>query len=187
MSAWTMRSPPTRPAPSPGRMVLQDGRASVGTTRLDESPIAQVRAWAPIIEESTKAIELDPGFARAYFLRARYRGRKDPVGAIADLDQAIRLMPDYPEAYIVRAQAWADMGKQLRAISDLSTAMRLDPANEYAYIRRAMAFAALRMPDEAVKDSASAIRCRPVVKEWLRRDRMPACVTESAAFQQLIK
>lgn len=63
-------------------------------------------------------------------------GRLDE--AIADLDQAIRLQPDYGEAYLHRGNVFSKKGERYRAIGDLADAIRFKPA--YASLLAKMEF-----------------------------------------------
>jgi len=47
--------------------------------------------------------------------------------AIAEYDEAIRLNPQYAEAYNDRGIAYCNLGEHQRAIEDLNEAIRLDP------------------------------------------------------------
>lgn len=80
------------------------------------------------IADYTKAIEIDPRYARAYDNRGSARAKKgDPDGAIADYSKAIELDPRYPLAYIGRGLARSDKGDLDGAISDYSKAIEIDP------------------------------------------------------------
>ena len=59
--------------------------------------------------------------------------------AIADLDQAIRLKPDFADAYFSRGLAYSDKGDYDRAITDFDQAIRLKPDAAYAYNGRGIA------------------------------------------------
>jgi tetratricopeptide (TPR) repeat protein len=58
----------------------------------------------------------------------------DPVQAVALLDKAIRLEPEYADAYLRRGLAKSDLGDFSAAFDDATTAIRLHPSPEqYAY------------------------------------------------------
>jgi tetratricopeptide (TPR) repeat protein len=58
----------------------------------------------------------------------------DPALAIALLDKAITLEPEYAEAYLRRGLAKSDLGDFAAAFDDATTAIRLRPSpNHYAY------------------------------------------------------
>jgi tetratricopeptide (TPR) repeat protein len=63
-------------------------------------------------------------------------------GAIAALDQAIELQPDYADAYRERGFAYAGKGDTARAIADQTEAIRLAPEDGYAYAYRGDAYVA---------------------------------------------
>ena len=63
------------------------------------------------IANYTKAIELQPDYAEAYYNRGlAYRNKATFDKAIADYDKAIALKPDFAEAYNNRGSAYANKG-----------------------------------------------------------------------------
>ena len=63
----------------------------------------------------------------------------DYVGAIADYSQAIRLKPDYLEAYNNRGSAKNGLSKYIEAITDYTETIRLNPNCAEAYYGRGAA------------------------------------------------
>lgn len=58
----------------------------------------------------------------------------DPESAVAFLDKAISLAPEYAEAYIRRGLAKSDLGQNEQAFDDITAGIRLSPTAEaYAY------------------------------------------------------
>jgi tetratricopeptide (TPR) repeat protein len=57
--------------------------------------------------------------------------------AIADLDRAIALQPDFARAFYNRGFAWEKKGDAGRALADYDAALRLDPAMTAALVQRA--------------------------------------------------
>jgi tetratricopeptide (TPR) repeat protein len=99
--------------------------------------------------------------AEAYLRRGdQYSEIKDFKAAIADYTQAIRLNPDYAEAYNNRGYAIAMESKDgmAEAISDYSHAIQLRPEYAYAYNNRGAAYMASGHPDEALRDFSLAIQ-----------------------------
>lgn len=95
--------------------------------------------------------------ARAYFDRGRAwtdRGQYDR--AIQDFDQAIKLDPDYPDAFNSRALAHAGAGKSEQAIADFDQAINLDPNYAIAIFNRALALQTMGRTDDAARDFARA-------------------------------
>ena len=65
---------------------------------------------------------------------------RDFDGAITQLNEAIRLDPNYAEAYRVRGVANREKGNLDQAIVDYSEAIRLDPKNAGYYYGRSVAY-----------------------------------------------
>jgi len=74
----------------------------------------------------------------AYALRGlAYLDRGDIANAIADLNLAVTLAPDFAPAYQNRGNAWYARGKYGQAIADYDTAIKLDPEKSAPYLNRA--------------------------------------------------
>jgi tetratricopeptide (TPR) repeat protein len=99
-----------------------------------------------------KAIELgadDPVTkARAFVLRANMQESVDKKRA--DLDEAVRLMPDNAGILRARGAALADIGKPELALADLDKAAALEPGNSSTHQVRAIVLARLKRYDEAI-------------------------------------
>jgi tetratricopeptide (TPR) repeat protein len=88
----------------------------------------------------------------------------DPGKAIEYLNEAIRLKPDYAEAYGNRGIAYVKLGQYQRAIQDYDTAIRLKPDDAIAvavYNNRGLAYAELGQYQRAIQDYDTAIRLKP--------------------------
>ncbi|MBU4372718.1 MAG: tetratricopeptide repeat protein [Proteobacteria bacterium] len=85
----------------------------------------------------------------------------DPGKAIEYLSEAIRLKPDFMEAYNNRGTAYGKLGQYQRAIQDCDTAIRLNPDDAYAYYNRGIAYGKLRQYQRAIQDYDTAIRLNP--------------------------
>jgi len=87
--------------------------------------------------------------AEAYTNRANFwTVSKKPDRALADAEQAIRLNPNLPLAYFVRAGAALNLGQYDRAIADYTETIRLRPSGAASvYGPRAVAYH--RKGDEA--------------------------------------
>ena len=85
----------------------------------------------------SKAIELNPQYAEAYFFRALIFGReKDYDNAIADFEKFVELDPSHPDAKTALAGIYAARGADFglkkdydKAIADIERAIELDPEN----------------------------------------------------------
>src|ERR1035437_7436910 len=74
----------------------------------------------------------------AYGLRGlAYLDRGDIAHAIADLNQAIALAPDFAPAYQNRGNAWYARGNYGHALADYDIAIKLDPNSPSPYVNRA--------------------------------------------------
>lgn len=114
------------------------------------------------ISEFTKAIEIDPEFARAYYNRGRfYYGSGQYSKAISDFNRTIELNPEYADAYFRRGGAYYLLGEYDQALSDYSKAIELNPKNAMAYVNRVSIYRKLGRYDQAVADLNKAIELNP--------------------------
>jgi tetratricopeptide (TPR) repeat protein len=84
----------------------------------------------------------------------------DPMKAIEYLNKAIKLRPDFTDAYMVRGLAYADLGQQERAVEDFTKAIRLKP-NAILYNLRGLAYGNQGQYQLAITDYNEAIRLQP--------------------------
>ena len=83
------------------------------------------------------------------------------VGAITDYTAAIRLYPDFAEAYNNRGNAKSRLGQYFSAISDYDIAIKLKPEDAVAYYNRGNAKARLGQHFSAILDYDTVIRLKP--------------------------
>ena len=142
------------------------------------------------IEEYTKAIELNPEYAEAFYHRGHdyytlaewttpgsfsYAPRWDTRfdadecrdWAISDLSRAIELRQDYWEAYYWRGAAYLSMGEYDAAIADFSKVMELEykglpsPFDYGVYGARGDAYLQKGEYDSAISDFSKIIELHP--------------------------
>ena len=114
------------------------------------------------IDAYTKAIELNPADAVAYYNRGNAKHDLDRLEeAIADYDRAIELNPANAVAYTNRGGAKAGLGRREEAIADYDRAIELNPANAVAYTNRGGAKHDLDRLEEAIADYDRAIELNP--------------------------
>ena len=91
------------------------------------------------------------------------QGRKfaDPKKATEYLNNAVKLKPDYVEAYNSRGLAYFNLGKYQLATEDYNKALRLKPDNAYAYYNRGSAYRHLGKHQLAIEDYNEALRLKP--------------------------
>ena len=85
----------------------------------------------------------------------------DPQKTIEYLNEAIRLKPDYSEAYHVRGRAYLHLEQYHLTINNCNEAIRLKPDDFRPYINRGIAYEYLEQYQEAMKDFSEGIRLKP--------------------------
>ncbi len=83
--------------------------------------------------------------------------------ALADYMEAIRLDPNYAQAFIDRGAAYYMKGDYKKAVADESEAIRLNTTNSAAFSNRAAAYSKLKREDLALADDNEAIRRDPAM------------------------
>ena len=90
--------------------------------------------------------------------------------ALADLDEAIRLDPEFAAAWNNRGSAKSEIGRHEEALADLDNAIRLDSTKATAWYNRGSAKNALGRYEEALEDLDNAIRLDPeLAVAWSNR------------------
>lgn len=107
----------------------------------------------------SRVIEMNRGFAKAYFNRGEVRTRlaNKLQEAVRDYTQAIRLNPQDSASYNSRGFAWYTLEQRGQALSDYNQAIRLDDQNYEAYTNRGNLYADLGRLTEAIRDFQTAI------------------------------
>jgi lipoprotein NlpI len=90
-----------------------------------------------------------------------YSDKGDPVRAIADCSEAIRLDPKLASAYLNRGKAYSDEGDFDRAIADYNRAIELNPKSSIGYNNLCDAYLDKGDNDRAIIDCDEAIRLDP--------------------------
>ena len=114
------------------------------------------RAVAHVAEESDNDLA-----ARAWFSVGYLVQNENPKAGMSAYDRAIRLKPDYAEAYNNRGSAKQALGQHDAALADCDEALRLKPDYAEAYYNRGNAKYALRRYEAAITDYDEAIRLKP--------------------------
>ncbi len=133
--------------------------------------------YVEAIDHFSAAIELEPDYAEAYFLRGRahydYASRVivEATGqgtenipllpeeavqhleqAVADYTRAIELDPRYAKAYNNRGNTYAALGEKERALDDYDVALELEPDLTLAYFNRGLLHYRIGDYEQAVAD-----------------------------------
>ena len=120
------------------------------------------RDYNRAIESFTKAIELNPDFAKAYTNRAvTYQCKGLFDRAIADHTKAIELKSDLAEVYNNRGAAYGEQGDCDRAIADHTKAIELNPNHPEVYNNRGVAYYKKSDYNRAIEDYTQAIQLKP--------------------------
>lgn len=122
--------------------------------------------WDRAIRHYTRAIELDPNSAEAYYGRGAVRAQPgDSVyrtyDAIQDLSRAIELRPDYAKAYHNRGVAHARCEQWPPALCAFTRAIELDPDCARTYVSRGRTHCLMGAWGNAVSDLTQAVTLDP--------------------------
>jgi adenylate cyclase len=91
------------------------------------------RRASAVVRLSTRATEIDPGYARAWALRAvgeqrgRFAAGTGSDGGMVAAERALELDNDLAEAHAVKATILAGDGRQAEAMREIAEALRIDP------------------------------------------------------------
>ena len=121
-----------------------------------DDAIEKWRAVAHITEGSDNDLAATAWFSVAYLIQD-----ENPEGALADYAEAIRLKPDYAEAYNNRGAVKDKLGRYDDALADYAEAIRLKPDHASPYFNLGTVKAKLGRYDDALADYAEAIRLKP--------------------------
>ena len=115
----------------------------------------------PVFPTPTPAPSVTPN-AGYYFSNGHQHDVAGESGlAIADYTEAIKLNPDFAEAYNNRGSVFMELGGYARAVSDFDRAIAIKPEFVEAYNNRGGAHRLLGDYDAAVVDYAEAARLMP--------------------------
>jgi tetratricopeptide (TPR) repeat protein len=136
---------------------------AVAAPAAEPPPCAASLSTDPAACDSAIAAERDPGEkARLFYLRAYARNEKYRYDeAVRDLGEAVRLDPDYADAYHERAYTLGELSEFGPALEDSDREVALRPAHAPAYEERA--FLRHRAGDlkGAFDDRARVVELRP--------------------------
>jgi tetratricopeptide (TPR) repeat protein len=114
--------------------------------------------YSQAISDYTRAIELNPEYAKAYCHRGVvYRKLGNLDQAISEYIKAIELNPKYAAAYNNRGNAYSDLGQYPKAICNFTRAIELNPKYAAAYYSRGVAYGNLGQYNQAISDYTRAI------------------------------
>jgi len=122
---------------------------------VEEQPVVQHKIQQAAAEPAVTDQQLS---AQDYYERALARAQDDPDGKVVDYTEAIRLDPEFGQAYLNRGVIYSKKRAYEAARADFSEAIRLEPKNDRAYYERALV-----QPDieDAIADYSQAIKFNP--------------------------
>jgi tetratricopeptide (TPR) repeat protein len=141
-------------------IVLQDVYLPTLTDKAKEATLIEKSAAnkaAPVREEQLTA---QRWFERGFLAAIE---AKDFDEAIRFFSQAIRLNPDFAQAYHNRGTAYSDKGDPLKAIKDYTKAIRLKPDLAAAYSHRGGVYVDIGELKKAIRDCNYAIHLDPTL------------------------
>lgn len=113
------------------------------------------------LKDFDKAISLNPRL-EVYMARAEfYLTQNKEDNALADLAEAIRILPQYQNAYIVRGSFWMRKGQYEAALSDFNRALAIAPHNYGALINRGAVYFSTGNYEKALTDFTHAHSIEP--------------------------
>jgi tetratricopeptide (TPR) repeat protein len=109
-----------------------------------------------------KAIELDPNYSAAYYLRANIKANfDDRHGAMKDYNVAIDKNTKFADAYFARGNVKMKLQDYYGAIADYSSAISINENYVEAYFNRGRAKQYLQAYQDAINDCSKIIQINP--------------------------
>ena len=134
------------------------------------SPDNKQDEYRSAIDHYTKAMELNPEYAEAYYSRgSTYLKINEIPEAIQDFSKTIELNPEYAEAYYSRGKAYDTKGEIPEAIQDYNKTIELNPEYTEAYYSRGSTYLKINEIPEAIQDYNKAIELNENVEAYYSR------------------
>jgi tetratricopeptide (TPR) repeat protein len=119
------------------------------------------RPVQPSTSSPSPPVPVQPS-AKEHFEKGKvFFDRNDDDTAILEFTEAIKLDPNFSDAFAYRARTYNGNQDYDRALADSNTAIRLNPKNAIAYFARGNAYDGKKDYDRAIADYTQAIRLDP--------------------------
>src|SRR5687767_13164157 len=110
-----------------------------------------------------KAIEVDPAFAPAYYLRGNIKDTfEDRHGAMKDYNTAVEKNPKFADAFYARGNVKMKLQDYYGAIADYTSAITINENYIEAYFNRGRAKQFLLAYEDAINDCSKIIQINPL-------------------------
>lgn len=121
---------------------------------------AQIKALKNQLQEVR---DVQKEYAHEYYLMGNecITKAKDPTAAIRNFDKALKLNPEYVDAWVRKGVTLSDMGEEYDAQVCFNKAVKLSPRSFKARYNRGKCFLKLKHYDEAIADFQMAIGIKP--------------------------
>jgi tetratricopeptide (TPR) repeat protein len=109
-----------------------------------------------------KAIDVDPSYSNAYYLRGNIKDNfDDRHGAMKDYNTAIEKNPKFADAFFARGNVKMKLQDYYGAISDYTAAIGVNENYIEAYFNRGKAKQMLQAYEDAINDCSKIIQINP--------------------------
>lgn len=111
------------------------------------------QSYVRTLRDEPKNPEYQIAFAKAALKVGRFDEADEVMSVLLDSNEV-----DYPEAYLIRANARYGIKEYYSAVADYTKYLKFEPKSSDAYFRRGVAKAALTRYEDAVKDYNMAVK-----------------------------
>lgn len=109
-----------------------------------------------------KAIETDPNYAQAYYVRGNIKDTfDDRHGAMKDYNSAVEKNPKFSDAFFARGNVKMKLQDYYGAIADFTSAISINENYVEAYFNRGKAKQFLQAYEDAINDCTKIIQINP--------------------------
>ena len=120
------------------------------------------REYMEALLNLNKAIEMDPNYSQAYYVRGNIKDAfDDRHGAMKDYNYALEKNPKFGDAFFARGNVKMKLQDYYGAIDDYSAAISLNENYIEAYFNRGKAKQFLQAYEDAINDCTKIIQIHP--------------------------
>jgi tetratricopeptide (TPR) repeat protein len=114
------------------------------------------------VEYYSKAIEISPNYAEAYFARGRcYYHYEEYKKAVKDISKAIELKPNDAMNYKFRGASYEELKEYEKALKDYEKWLALEPNDSIAYDSLGSAYTGLGEYEKAIESYNKSMKISP--------------------------